>query len=361
MNVTVRRVLLVAVPAVLLIVGAVVFTSAEAKARKEPEAAKMTRPAVQLAAARAVRSTPREEITGSLAPAKGLQLGFEVGGRLAKVLVQRGGQVAQGQVVAQLDTEVVSAQVQQAEAALRAAEAQAAMARDTAERQGKLQAGGSVSEWQSKTSDAQARAAEAQVAVAKAALAQARAARSRHTLRAPFAATVIEAPDQIGATVGPGMTLFTLEQVDTLTLKIAVPEASRGALRVGARLHVEAVGGKAATDEAVIRAVIPSADANTRRIPVEIAVPNRDHRFVAHTLARAVLPLGDEQLARRPRLRPRGRRAGEEDRGHGARPRRGRGDRPGAAGHGEGDRLPRGGSGRGRVGAGEAVAAFPYP
>src|SRR5262249_8354994 len=39
-------------------------------------------------------------------------------------------------------------------------------------------------------------------------------------------------------------------------------------------------------------AVIPSADPSTRRIPVEIVVPNETGRFTAHTLARAVVPMG---------------------------------------------------------------------
>src|SRR5205807_7576958 len=35
-----------------------------------------------------------------------------------------------------------------------------------------------------------------------------------------------------------------------------------------------------------------SADAATRRIPVEIVLPNKDAHFTAHTLARAILPMG---------------------------------------------------------------------
>ena len=297
MKTYVRRTLIGAGAALALVSGGMVLASGDAKASKEPQAQKTATAAVQLAAVRAVRSTPREEITGALNPAKALQLGFEVGGRLAKVSAVRGASVQQGQVVAQLDVEVATAQVKQAEAAVRAAEAQAGMAKDTAERQTKLQQGGSISEWQGKSSDAQAAVAAAQVQVAKAALAQARAALSRHTLRAPFAATVIDAPDQVGATVGPGAPLITLEQLDMLTLKITVPESARDGLRVGARVHVEATSGKAQTDEARIRAIIPSADPATRRIPVEITVPNRDRRFTAHTLARAVLALGDEQVA----------------------------------------------------------------
>ena len=45
------------------------------------------------------------------------------------------------------------------------------------------------------------------------------------------------------------------------------------------------------------QSIIPSADAATRRIPVEVSVPNEDGRFTAHTLARAVLPLGSPEQA----------------------------------------------------------------
>jgi multidrug efflux pump subunit AcrA (membrane-fusion protein) len=43
--------------------------------------------------------------------------------------------------------------------------------------------------------------------------------------------------------------------------------------------------------------VIPSADAATRRIPVELVVPNKNAKFTAHTLARAVLPMGSVEDA----------------------------------------------------------------
>ena len=42
----------------------------------------------------------------------------------------------------------------------------------------------------------------------------------------------------------------------------------------------------------------PSADATTRRIPVDVLVPNQKGQFVAHTLARAQMPLGEVASAR---------------------------------------------------------------
>jgi RND family efflux transporter MFP subunit len=255
--------------------------------------------AVNLAPVTPVKSAPREEITGALQPAKGLSIGFEVGGRLARILVNRGNPVGEGQVIAQLDPELADAQLLQAEAAVKAAEAQSAMASDTAQRQTQLQQSGSVSEWQGKSASSQAATAAAQLQAARAQLAQARAARRRHDLKAPFSGVLIDAPDQVGATVATGATLFTLEQLDPLVLKLTVSDAARSVLKPGTRVHVQAVSGGAASDEAWVSAVIPSADAATRRIPVEIVVPNQDGRFTAHTLARAILPMGaaEEALA----------------------------------------------------------------
>ena len=253
--------------------------------------------AVTVADVKPVKSAPREEITGALNPARELKVGFEAAGRLERILVKKGATVAEGQLIAQLDPDMAEAQLQQAEAAVKVAEAQAAMAADLAARHAELAKSNTISEAQLRNSTSSAAAASAQVQAAKAQLAQARANRRRHDLRAPFAGVLIDAPDQVGATVAAGTTLFTLEQLDPLVLKLTVSDTARALLKVGAKVRVETVSGEASADDAWVRAVIPSADSSTRRIPVEIVVPNADSRFTAHTLARAVLPMGEAQNA----------------------------------------------------------------
>ncbi|MFN7130569.1 MAG: efflux RND transporter periplasmic adaptor subunit [Myxococcales bacterium] len=272
----------------------VAVTAAGARAGSTPEA-KASEPAAQVAliTPRALSTAPREVLTGNLGASRSLMLGFEVGGRLEKVKARKGERVKAGQVLAALNVEVIEAQVLQAASGVKAAEAQAAIALDAAGRQEELQKAGSVSELQSRAATLQAQAAAAQVQVAKAALAQAQAARRKHELVAPFDATVIDAPEHAGAIVGPGTPLFVLEQLDPLLLKLTVAEASRTQLRAGDRVRVEAVAGRGVTEDAVIRLVLPSADPQSRRIPVEILVPNADARFAANTLARATLTLGE--------------------------------------------------------------------
>jgi multidrug efflux pump subunit AcrA (membrane-fusion protein) len=50
-------------------------------------------------------------------------------------------------------------------------------------------------------------------------------------------------------------------------------------------------------DDALIKVVLPSADPQTRRVPVEVLVPNADGRFVANTLAKLTLSVGGEKSA----------------------------------------------------------------
>ena len=280
--------------AVALSVRATDSAAATVAVNKDPVAT-----AVTVADVKPVKTSPREEITGALNPAKELKVGFEVAGRLERILVKKGATVAEGQLIAQLDPELADAQVQQAEAAVKAAEAQAAIASDLAARNAELAKTNIISEAQLRNTTSSAAGASAQVQAAKAQLAQARANRRRHDLRAPFAGVLIDAPDQVGATVAAGTALFTLEQLDPLVLKLTVSDSARALLKIGAKVRVETVSGDAVADDAWVRAVIPSADSSTRRIPVEIVVPNKDSRFTAHTLGRAVVPMGDTQDALR--------------------------------------------------------------
>ncbi len=257
----------------------------------------VTAPKVRIVAARPVTASSREAVTGQLGPSRLLPLGFEVGGRLTVSRVAKGELVKNGQPLGSLDTEIINAQVAQAEAGLMAAEAGAALALDVASRNEKLKAEGSVSDLQFKQTDAQAKAAKAQVAQAQAGVAQARAGQRRHFLTAPFAATVVDAPDNTGGMVGPGMPVFILMQLDPLVLKVTVPEKVRESIKAGLKVRVEATGSGAATDDAVVKVVLPSADPQTRRLPLEITVPNTDGRFLANTLARVTISLGEPRAA----------------------------------------------------------------
>lgn len=263
-----------------------------ALAADPPAAAKL-----RLVKAREVKSSSKETVTGQLFPSRMLPMGFELGGRLAVSKVQKGEVVKPGQLLGSLDSEISDAQVMQAEAGVAQAEAVAGLALDVAARNEKLKAEGSVSDVQNRQADVSAKQAQAGLALAKAQLAQARAGRRRHDLKALFAGTVIDAPDTVGGMVGPGNPVYVIMQLDPLTVKVTIPENLRAAVKPGQKVRVEAVGGTATSDDAVVKVVIPSADPQTRRVPVEVSVPNAKGEFVANTLARVVFPVGEARFA----------------------------------------------------------------
>lgn len=246
---------------------------------------------------REVRSSTKEMVTGQLFPSRMLPSGFEVGGRLATSKAQKGEVVKAGQLLGSLDTEISDAQVLQAEAGVAQAEAVAGLALDVASRNEKLKAEGSVSDVANRQADVNAKQAQAGLALAKAQLAQARAGRRKHDLRAVFTGTVIDAPDTVGGMVGPGNPVYVVMQLDPLIVKVTVPETLRASIKAGQKVRVESVGGAAVSDEATVKVVIPSADAQTRRVPVEVSVPNAKGEFVANTLARVVFPVGEARNA----------------------------------------------------------------
>jgi membrane fusion protein, multidrug efflux system len=252
---------------------------------------------LRLVKTREVKSSSKETVTGQLFPSRLLPLAFEVGGRLAVSKVQKGDLVKAGQLLGSLDPEISDAQVLQAEAGVAQAEAVAGLALDVAGRNEKLKAEGSVSDVQNRQADVSAKQAQAGLALAKAQLAQARAGRRRHDLKALFNGTVIDAPDTVGGMVGPGNPVYVIMQLDPLLAKVTIPENLRPSIKPGLKVRAEAVGGSATSDDATVKVVIPSADPQTRRVPVEVSVPNPKGDFVANTLARVVLPVGEARNA----------------------------------------------------------------
>lgn len=247
------------------------------------EAAAMVEAAVvRTAPLEAARFAPVTEITGSAAPVRSVQLGFDVPGRIERVLANRGDRVLEGQALASLDGDVASAQLAQARAGVAAAEAGAAAAEDGWKRVQQLT--DAVSPQQLAQAEAQVKGARAQLEQARAAERVAQTNVALHTLRAPFAGVVTSGPDNAGALVGAGMPLFVIEDLSALRVKGSAPE-SDGWLTGGLPATVRA-GTGAETAPAVVERVLPSLDPATRRVPVEVRIDAPPPWLRAHAFVR---------------------------------------------------------------------------
>lgn len=230
---------------------------------------------------------PTEEITGSLEPLASVQLGFDVPGRLDRLIAHRGDTVAKGDAVAHLDSAMAEAQLAQAEAALAGANAQVAGGEAAWARLQALKDVGGVSTQQYSDGQAQILAARAGLQQAQAAVQLARTHVENHTLRAPISGTLTNAPDNVGVMVGAGTPMFLLEDLSGLQLKGAAPETASWIKEgLAATVIAGTPGATGGVPGRVVR-VIPALDMATRRLPVEVRVDGVPTGMLAHGYARA--------------------------------------------------------------------------
>jgi RND family efflux transporter MFP subunit len=250
---------------------------------------------VRLAAPERVRYAPRVVVTGTLKARQSAPLAFAAGGPLARVAVRRGQEVAAGQLLGALEETIAAAQRKQAEAAVESAKVQLALAEDALRRVDAIRAQDGVSESQAFQARSQRDLAASQLLAAEAQLAQATGHLDHHYLRAPFAGVVTRVPDGVGITLGPGVPVFALASTRSLYLDTSVTQEQAVELRAGGKVTVTVPATGARTTEGTIQAVVAAVDAQSSRVPVEIAVPNADGRFLANAFARAELPRGAER------------------------------------------------------------------
>ncbi|MCK6530937.1 efflux RND transporter periplasmic adaptor subunit [Myxococcota bacterium] len=255
---------------------------------------------VRFATPESLSFVPQAVATGELRPEQSAMLAFGIPGRLERVAVRRGVTVKKGEALAVLDSGAASASLAQARAGLSAARAQLRMAEDALQRITPLREQQGVADAQLVQVQGQRDLALAQVEAAEAQVRAAEVHLGNHTLRAPFTGLVTRVPDGAGVAVNPGVPLMAMETAGALVLDTTLPEQDAAGVRVGDAAEVEAaVGGALVKEAGTVRAVLPSADPMTHRVPVEIAVPNPEGRFFAHTFARATLPAGRPRQALR--------------------------------------------------------------
>jgi HlyD family secretion protein len=192
--------------------------------------------------------------SGNLQPRKQVEIGSELSGIVRAVYVEENDSIAQGQVLAALDTSRLEAQLLQAQGALAFAQGQvrqatAALTEASASlsrlhRLGELSGGKLPSLHDLDTAGAALARARGKHAAALAAVAQARANQgmiatelSKGQIRAPIAGLVLARSIEPGQTVAASLqapVLFTVaEDLRKMELHVAIDEADVGAVNVG--------------------------------------------------------------------------------------------------------------------------------
>ncbi len=177
--------------------------------------------------------------TGTLAPRKQVDVGAEVSGRIDKLYVDFNDHVNKGQVLAQINTDQLVAQLQQAQATLAQAQATLVQARLTHDRYSALETHNAISREQLNVSTGDLARANAGVALAQANVDQDKTQLGWATIYSPIDGVVLDRKVSAGQTVAATFStpvLFTLaSNLDDMELDVDIDEADVGQVRSGAQ------------------------------------------------------------------------------------------------------------------------------
>jgi len=253
-----------------------------------------------------------EELDCMIQPWREVDLSAPIEAVVEEMLVDRGDQVAEGQVVARLESSVEKATVEVAWARARSqgrisnAEAQMEFAEQSLQRQVGLKEQKVVSESQMDEAVSIHRAAAASLLLAREEnevlgleLHRAEAALERRTIESPVRGVVVERILDPGEYADPPQ-LLRLAQIDPLRVEVFVPLALYGRIENGMQAEVipeEPIGGVHAVTVVVVDQVI---DAASGTFGVRLELPNPDHALPAGVSCRVRFNLAPGSLAENP-------------------------------------------------------------
>jgi len=271
---------------IMIALAAVVLVAAVACKKPAAKAADQAFGAAPVKVFRAARERITEKITytGTIEAVTKINITPEVGGKIARIYVQAGDRVAQGQLVAELETESIRLQLKQAQAGVAVTEAAYTDALRNKERMDRLIKENAVSEMQREKIQLAYDAAAAQLEQAQAGLNMARHALDVSLMKAPFAGVVASKNAEVGDVINPMMGGFgggaggvlTLMDYSKVKLAVAISSEDIGRIRKGQEVILR-VGAFPGRDfHGSVRVVNLTADPLNKKFGVEAVFDNPD-------------------------------------------------------------------------------------
>ena len=226
--------------------------------------------------------TVTRRFTGQIEAAARTDLGFELGGRITKMLVEEGDVVASGTVLARLDTRALIPERAALEAELAALAADAELARLTLARNDALSERGFRSVAAQDDARLTLARAEAAMAAVRARMAGVDVRLEKSVLTAPYPARIGARIADPGQTVAAGQTVLVLFDAANARARIGLPPEMAAGLAVGDRVTI-ALGGEEL--DATLRQIRPDLDSNTRSRSVVVTLPEGATPVLGDTVA----------------------------------------------------------------------------
>jgi RND family efflux transporter MFP subunit len=161
--------------------------------------------------------------TGVVSARQHADVGFEMGGKLAKVMQDEGAVVAQGALLAAMDTELLEIEKQQLKAQIIETQARLRLSVNSLERQRSLKLSGFSSAQRLDELSTEKRSLEASMDQLQAAVASVDSRIRKSVLHAPFAGVVTRRFVDQGTVVGAGTAVLRLQQEGLMEARVGVP------------------------------------------------------------------------------------------------------------------------------------------
>src|ERR1700733_11346773 len=213
-------------------------------------------------------------LTGEVEPRFRADLSFRVGGRVISRLVDVGGPLGAGQVLARLDPAEQQAELDAATAAVAAADSQLRVAKATFDRQNSLMSSGFTTRVTYDRAKQDLQTAESALESAKSQLGTAREALDDTQLHASAAGVVTARSLEIGQVVQAAQTVFTLAQDGERDAAFDIPESMLFDEVEGSRVLPSLVSDPQVTAVGNVREVSPSVDRKNSTVRVKVAIQN---------------------------------------------------------------------------------------
>ena len=201
------------------------------------------------------------EISASVSSRENLMISSDMGGRIIGVRVREGQRVGRGQILAEVDGEIIRRQIAELENAL-------SLAQTVFEKRQRL--------WDQKIgSEVEYLQAENNVKSLEKSLATANAQLEKTYVRSPISGTVDKVMLQTGEIAGPGQPILRVVNLDRVQVRADVSEAYVGTVSPGDEVTVR-FPGIGFEQKAKVSAIGQVIDPNNRTFTLEVEVNNSD-------------------------------------------------------------------------------------
>ena len=224
-----------------------------------------TLPQVEVSISQAQTHMPRLLVQGQLEPRNEVELRARQAGKVVALPEPLGAQVANDDLLIELDSEDLPEQLARAEAELEFKQAELSAGQRLRDRD--LVSGNELLRLKSELTQASAE------------LASLRQALEDMRLTAPFSGTLDRLDIEVGDYVQPGETLARLVDVDTLTATGWIPQRRVSSVTVGQAVNVTLLDGRQLHGE--VSYVASRADESTRSFALEVDIANPERLRIA--------------------------------------------------------------------------------